>query len=124
MAKISVLVDTDIFIDYFNTGRFSTLFDSPRFIVYYSIITRKELLTKPGLRETERAAIEAELRRCRLVPLSDAIASRYSHLRHRHPALEKGDALIAATALVKRLPLLTRNTRHYRMVQGINLFGE
>lgn len=82
MAKISVLVDTDIFIDYFNTGRFSTLFDSPRF------------------------------------------ASRYSLLRHRHPSLEKGDALIAATVLVKQLPLLTSKTRHYRMVQEIDLFGE
>ncbi len=124
MAKISVLVDTDIVIDYFNTGRFSALFDSPRFIVYYSTVTKKELLTKPGLRETEREAIEAELRRCRLVPISEAIASRYSHLRHRYSSLDKGDALIAATALVKRLPLLTRNKRHYRMVQGIDLFGE
>lgn len=31
MAKISVLVDTDIFIDYFNTSRFHALFDSSRF---------------------------------------------------------------------------------------------
>ena len=32
MAKVSVLVDTDVFIDYFNTGRFSSVFDSSRFI--------------------------------------------------------------------------------------------
>ncbi len=31
MAKISLLLDTDIFIDYFNTGRFHALFDSDRF---------------------------------------------------------------------------------------------
>jgi predicted nucleic acid-binding protein len=124
MAKISVLVDTDIFIDYFNTGRFSTLFDSTRVTVYYSIVNKKELLTKPGLRDAERDAIEAELRRCRLVALSESIAMKYSDLRRRHPSLEKADALIAATALVKRLPLLTRNKRHYRMVHEIDLFGE
>ena len=56
-AKVSVLIDTDIFIDYFNTGRFHALFDSNRFTVYYSIITKKELLTKPGLREAEREAL-------------------------------------------------------------------
>ncbi|HJS67209.1 MAG TPA: PIN domain-containing protein [Nitrospiraceae bacterium] len=124
MAKIPILVDTDIFIDYFNTSRFYALFDSTRFTVYYSIITKKELLTKPGLRDTERESILAELNRCRLIALSDSITARYSDLRRRHPSLEKGDALIAATALVKRLPLMTRNKRHFRVVNGLTLFGE
>jgi predicted nucleic acid-binding protein len=124
MAKVSVLVDTDIFIDYFNTSRFHALFDSARFTVYYSIITKKELLGKPGLRESERESILVELTRCRLIPLSDSIAARYSDLRRLHPSLDKGDALIAATALVKRLPLMTRNKRHFQMVAGLTLFGE
>ena len=124
MGKVSLLVDTDIFIDYFNTGRFHALFDSHRFTVYYSAITKKELLTKPGLRDTERESILAELNRCRLIALSDSITARYSDLRCRHPSLEKGDALIAATALVKHLPLMTRNKRHFRVVSGLILFGE
>jgi len=124
MAKISVLVDTDIFIDYFNASRFHALFDSTRFTVYYSIVTKKELLTKLGLRDAERESIVVELSRCRLVPLSNAIAARYSDLRRLHPSLDKGDALIAATALVKRLPLMTRNKRHFQMVAGLTLFGE
>ena len=124
MGKVSFLVDTDIFIDYFNTGRFHALFDSHRFTVYYSAITKKELLTKPGLRDTERESILAELNRCRLIALSDSITARYSDLRCRHPSLEKGDALIAATALVKHLPLMTRNKRHFRVVSGLTLFGE
>ncbi len=124
MAKISLLLDTDIFIDYFNTGRFHALFDSNRFTVYYSTITKKELLTKPGLRDNERATILAELAQCRLIALSDSITTRYSDLRRRHPSLEKGAALIAATALVKHLPLMTRNKRHFRIVPGLILFGE
>lgn len=124
MAKISLLLDTDIFIDYFNTGRFHALFDSSRFIVYYSIITRKELLTKPGLRDNERASIMAELSRCRLIALTDSIAARHSDLRRRYPSLEQADALIAATALIKRLPLMTRNKRHFKVVSDLILFGE
>ncbi len=124
MAKVSVLVDTDIFIDYFNTGRFHALFDSSRFAVYYSIITKKELLTKPGLRDSERASILAELTRCRLIPLTGSIAARYSDLRRRYPSLAQSDALIAATALVKRLPLMTRNKRHFQIVSDLTLFGE
>jgi len=124
MAKVSILLDTDIFIDYFNLGRFHALFDSSRFTLYYSVMTKKELLTKQGLRDNERASILAELTRCRLVPLSDSITARYSDLRRQHPSLEKADALIAATALVKRLPLMTRNKRHFRLIDGLTLFGE
>lgn len=124
MARISLLLDTDIFIDYFNIGRFHALFDSSRFIVYYSIITRKELLTKPGLRDNERASIMAELSRCRLIALTDSIAARYSDLRRRYPSLEQDDALIAATALIKHLPLMTRNKRHFKVVSDLILFGE
>jgi len=123
MAKVSVLVDTDIFIDYFNTGRFSSLFDHSRFIVYYSIVTKKELLTKRGLRDSEREAIEAELCGCRLIPLTEAITKTYSDLRVHYPSLNKSDALIAAAALIKQLPLVTRNTRHFRVVKDIVLFG-
>jgi predicted nucleic acid-binding protein len=124
MAKVSVLVDTDVFIDYLNTGRFSSVFDSSVFTVYYSIVTKKELLTKLGLSETEREAIVAELSRCRLIGLSNSITARYSNLRRQYPSLDKADALIAATALVKRLPLVTRNKRHFRIVEDLPLFGE
>jgi predicted nucleic acid-binding protein len=123
MAKISVLVDTDILIDYFNAGQFSFLFNPSRYTVYYSVITQKELLSKPGLRESERQAILQELRRCRLVNLSETITSRYSELRDRYPTLEKGDALIAATALVKKLPLFTQNKKHFRDIAGLSIVG-
>jgi predicted nucleic acid-binding protein len=39
------------------------------------------------------------------------------------PGLEREDALIAATALDKRLPLLTRNWRHFRRVPGLTLYS-
>src|SRR5207253_3033869 len=91
MAKVSVLVDTDVFIDYFNSGRFSSLFDSSRFTVYYSVVTKKELLSKPGLREAERQAILHELSQCRIVKLTEAITTLYSELRERHPSLDKED---------------------------------
>ena len=123
MAKVSVLVDTDVFIDYFNSGRFSSLFDSSRFTVYYSVVTKKELLSKPGLREAERQAILHELSQCRIVKLTEAITTRYFELRERHPSLDKEDALIAASALVKSMPLVTRNKRHFRIVVGLTVLG-
>ena len=123
MAKISVLVDANVFIDYLNSGRFSSLFDAARFTVYYSAVTPKELLSKPGLREAERQAILYELGRCRLVRLTETITVRYSELRARHPSIEKEDALIAATALAKNLPLVTRNKKHFQVVAGLTVLG-
>jgi predicted nucleic acid-binding protein len=122
VAKVKLLIDTDIVIDYLNTGLLRTIFEDRGFEVYYSIVTKKELLSKPGLKETERQAVLFTLRRHRIIPLDGRITGTYSDLRRRYPSLEKEDALIAATALVKKLPLVTRNVKHYKNIQGLILF--
>ena len=123
MAKVKLLIDTDIFIDYLNTGFLSTILESKGFEIYYSIVTKKELLSKRGLKDTERQAILFTLRRHRIILLDNRIANIYSDLRRQHPTLDKKeDALVAATALARRLPLLTRNWKHYKMIKGITLF--
>ena len=123
MAAVRLLVDTDILIDYFNSGRYSRLLHAPRTTVYYSVVSRKELLTKPGLKDAERRAILEALRRFRLIPVTRGIAARYARVRAQAPRIEREDALIAATAIEKRLPLMTRNWRHFRSVDGLTLFA-
>jgi predicted nucleic acid-binding protein len=122
MAKVPLLVDTDIFIDYFNAGLLRVVLESDEFEIYYLAVTKKELLSKPGLKASEREALLATLRRCRIIPLTERIAAVYSDLRRKHLSLEKEDALIAATALVRGLPLVTRNWKHYKVVEGLVLF--
>ena len=122
MAAVRLLVDTDVFIDYFNDGDHAAILDDRQAAIYYSVVTRKELLSKRGLNDSEREQIVDALRRFRFIPLTPAIAARYSVVRRRTPGLEREDALIAATALEKRLPLMTRNWRHFRRVEGIVLY--
>ena len=50
--KLGLLGDTDVFIDYLNQGLWSRLLESQDFQVYYSIVTKKELLSKRGLKES------------------------------------------------------------------------
>ena len=50
-----------------------------------------------------------------------AVTDRYSALRREHPRLVKEDALIAATALEKRPPLVTGNWRHFHGIAGLKL---
>ena len=122
MAAVGVLIDTDVFIDYFNTGRHASILEDPTRRIYYSIVTRKELLAKEGLRDSERQAIVETLRGFRLVPINRAIAGRYSRVRTAAPWLEREDALIAATAIEKRLRLFTGNWRHFRRIEGVRLY--
>lgn len=86
-------------------------------------VTRKELFAKEGLKDSERRAIIDALRRFRVVPLTNAIAARYTVVRRDCPKLQREDALIAATAIEKRLPLFTRNWRHFRQVEGLTFYS-
>ena len=121
---MAFVADTDIFIDYLNgVKRMREILDSPHYRVYYSLITRKELLTKSGLSATERRRIQTLLQSHRQIPMDERIAGRFSSLlaKYTNHSLRKADALVAATAWSRRLPLLTRNTRHYRFISEITL---
>ena len=121
MGENQLLVDTDVFIAYLNRRAYRVYLENPQNKVYYSAVTKKELLSKPGLRASERQAILALLRRFRLIRIDQRVSDEYSQLRSTYPSLERGDALIAATSLVRKLSLLTRNRRHFRLVKGLML---
>ncbi len=122
MEKINLLIDTDIFIDYFNTGRFSTILENDSFVVYYSIVTEKELLSKRGLKASEKEAILYALKNYRRIKIDNVIALKYSELKQLYPSLDREDILIAATAITKNLPLVTSNYKHYRKIKELILF--
>ncbi len=123
MRKSHLLVDTDIFISYLNRRQYRYYLESERWQVYYSGVTKKELLAKKGLSDRERRAILFLLTRYRQIQVTQAIAGRYVELRRQYPVLEREDALIAASALVRRIPLLTGNQRHFRIVVGLTLLS-
>ncbi len=124
MAANALLIDTDILIDYLKGIQpAQALIDSDEFDLYYSSWTRKELLAKPGLTESERLEIEELLRRLRMLPVDDAIAEKYWMLLKKYESrgLRQADAIVAATAWQRSLPLLTRNQRHFRFISEIEL---
>ena len=122
MEKINLLIDTDVFIDYFNTGRFFTILENDSFVVYYSIVTEKELLSKRGLKASEKEAILYALKNYRRIKIDNVIALKYSELKQLYPSLDREDILIAATAITKNLPLVTSNYKHYRRIKELILF--
>lgn len=121
---MNLLLDTDVLINFLRGDkRVRPVFAlNDRF--YYSYVTRKELLRKPGLSRKEREAVEALLNRMRQAPVTGPIASLAETLfkKHRHKGLQIADALIAATALDLKAVLVSFNQRHYKMIEGLRLF--
>ena len=123
MGKDNLLVDTDVLIGYLNRRSHREYLEDSTRRIYYSAVTKKELLSKPGLKASERSAILTLLRRFRQVRIDSRVARAYSELRGSNAALAQPDALIAASALARKLPLLTLNVRHFSRVQGLSLIG-
>jgi len=123
VKKSALLVDTDVLIYYLNRRQYRHYLESENWQVYYSVVTKKELLAKQGISNRERRTIALLLRRYRRINLTSSVAVRYAELQRQYPSLERNDALIAATALVRRLPLLTGNQRHFRIVAELDLLS-
>jgi predicted nucleic acid-binding protein len=88
--------------------------------MFYSKITRKELLSIAGISDAEKK--EYLLDYVRLIGISSEIASRAAELIDEY-GIEVSDALLAATALNKKLILTTRNLKHYKMIEGIEIYN-
>ena len=124
MAKVKILVDTDIIIDYLKGVKSARdLFRSEAVDIYCSILSKKELLSMPGLREAERKRIAELLSRTRVLRIDNDIQSKYMQLLALYgerPA-SIADYIIAATAWAKNLPLMTRNQKHFKHIEEITL---
>lgn len=118
-----MLVDTDVLIWHLRghakaRQRLDTLAS-----LNLSAVTYCELLQ--GLRnKAELAAIKKmlDLRGATLLPVTDAITWRAIDLLESltlSHGLQMGDALIAATALEHRLPVLTANLKHFAAVPDL-----
>jgi predicted nucleic acid-binding protein len=85
-------------------------------------MTRKELLHHP-ISDAERERILMLLATLRLVNPDAAVTDAYTTLLHSYPNLRHhlADALIAATAAAKNLPLVTTNVRHFKAIAEIEV---
>jgi predicted nucleic acid-binding protein len=124
VARIKLLIDTDIFIDYLKgISAAKALFRSTDVDIYCSVLTKKELLNKPGLKDSERKKIINIFKRLKTITIDSDISLKYSDLlaKYHDNGLKPPDAIIAATAWSKKLPLLTRNRRHFSYIEEIRI---
>ena len=123
-----ILVDTDILIDV-GMGVINAVNriqqESKSSTLAISIITQMELVV--GCRnKTELQKLESFLRNYQVLKLEYNISEKALNLiktyRLSHGLLIP-DALIAATAIIEFIPLLTKNQKDYRFIQEVDLLS-
>lgn len=86
----------------------------------YSVITRMEILGWRGHTPDTRRQTEALLYQLNEIGLLPSVVAQVIDLRCRF-SVKLPDAIIAASALVENLPLMTRNTADFKRIPGLLL---
>jgi predicted nucleic acid-binding protein len=130
---MSYLVDTDQVASFLN-GRSEAvqlLTEIRSSGLFISIITYGEIYDGIyGSRDPQNreAAFERVLRRVEVLPLTRTIMKRFARvrgeLRRTGQGLPDADLLIASTALVHGLTLVTRNLRHFERIPDVHIHRE
>ena len=112
MAEL--LVDTDVFVDHLRGAR---PLRPERDSLHYSVVTRCELFAGPAAQEETVATLLAPFRE---LAVDRDVAETAGRIR-RETGVRTPDALIAGTALVNGLTLVTRNARDFERVPQLRL---
>jgi len=87
-----------------------------------SAVSYVEALGYHKLVDSERVLLEKFFRTAKILSLTRPILKRAVKLRQLRK-ISLGDALVAGTALVKKLVLVTRNTEDFKWIDGLSLLN-
>jgi toxin FitB len=87
-----------------------------------SAVSYVEVLGYHQLVDEERQYLEEFFRLAQVLPLSQAVLDQAVALRQQRK-MSLGDALVAGTALVHGLSLVTRNVEDFQWIQGLSLLN-
>ena len=88
--------------------------------IFVSVVTELELLSHPGLTAEDMAAVQQLLTSVVIFPLESRLAQLAGALRRQYH-LKTPDSIVAATALLTRTTLVTRNIRDFQGIDGLSL---
>lgn len=121
-----LLVDSCVLIDFIrrpdkNKSIFVN-FIKQSYALKSSIITHTELYSGKSVWQNKQALVEIEtlFSQIDIIPLTLSVSIEAGKIRSKY-RLELIDSIIAATAKIENLPLLTLNQRHFSKITGLKL---
>ena len=117
------LIDTNSVIDYLDNklpDNANELIDSIDSKI--SVITRMELLAWPGADEQQTLILDEFINASDVFSLEEPIILTAIEIRKTHKT-KLPDAIIVATALVKELTIITRNTKDFDKIEGLDVLN-
>jgi predicted nucleic acid-binding protein len=126
MGKQEYLIDTNVAIEYIG----ETLPDKALIMLdkiidgqfYVSVINKIELLGFADITKNEELKFQELINAANMLGLDDEIANRTIEIRKVYKT-KLPDAIIAATALVHALAIITRNTKDFDKIEGLEVMN-
>jgi len=115
------LIDTNSVIDYLDNKlpeQANDLIDSIDSKI--SVITRMELLAWPGASEQQTLILNEFISASEVFALEEPVILNAIEIRKAYKT-KLPDAIIAATALVNKLTIITRNTKDFDKIEGLEV---
>jgi predicted nucleic acid-binding protein len=115
------LIDTNVIIDNFGnrlTSEGKNLLFS--IDINLSAVTKIELLGWRNASENQLKPLYSFMEIANTLPIDDAVISKTINIR-QHKKIGLGDAIIAATALVHNLKIISRNVSDFINIEGLKV---
>ena len=126
MGRQEYLIDTNVAIEYIGEAlpeKALTMMDG---IIdgqfYISVINKIELLGFAGITENEELKFQEFINAADIVELNEDIINRTIEVRKQYK-IKLPDAIIAATALVSELTIISRNTKDFVKIKGLEVIN-
>ena len=120
MSGKEILVDTNIFLYLMNgNDTIEEILQGKN--IYVSFMTELELIGFKNINPKEEKQIHNLLSDCSIILMNDFIKVKYVDLRKKYH-LKLADAVIAATAIVYNMPLITAD-KQFRTVKELTLIA-
>jgi predicted nucleic acid-binding protein len=120
------LIDTNIIIYYLNgaipEGHYEQVSEIFRSSFHISTISKIEVLGWYRISDAHRMRLKRFMNSANVIYLNEEIEEKTIEIK-QVAKMDAPDAIIAATALVYQLTLVTRNEKDFKKVEGLNLYN-
>jgi tRNA(fMet)-specific endonuclease VapC len=129
----ALLVDTDVASFLFKPDTRAKLYEphlrgSLPFVSFMTVAELEQWALLRNWGTARKARLEAHLQQFTLIPFDRPLCRQWAEVRYEGKTkgrkIETGDAWIAATALLYKLPLVTHNRAHFDWIGGLTVISE